>query len=74
MTSEPHSIKKTQVLLTQEEIDLIDLWRMENRFTSRAAAIRALIGRGARDYFSEDEDSRGSTLPQGETTKSASGF
>ena len=73
MTSEPHSIKKTQVLLTQEEMDLIDLWRLENSFTSRAAAIRALIGRGCRDYFSEEEDERGSTaMRHDETPRSAS--
>ncbi|GGD00561.1 hypothetical protein GCM10011342_06990 [Aquisalinus flavus] len=62
MMSESQTIKKTLLLLTQEEMDLIDLWRLENRFTSRTAAIRALIGRGCRDYFSEDEDDRGTTL------------
>jgi len=75
MTNEPHTIKKTQVLLTQEEIDLIDLWRLENSFTSRTAAIRALLGRGCLQYFSESEDERGTTsMNNGEDAKSASNY
>lgn len=61
-------IEKASILLTQEEIDLIDLWRFENRVGSRAAALRALLGRGCRAYFDStrsrsshenDEDSVG---------------
>lgn len=37
--------EKLNISLSQEEVELIDGWRFENRLPSRAAAVRELIGR-----------------------------
>ncbi|MEZ5669163.1 MAG: hypothetical protein R3F55_17325 [Alphaproteobacteria bacterium] len=37
---------KFQLMLSEAELGLIDDWRFANRMPTRAAAIRALIGRG----------------------------
>jgi hypothetical protein len=38
--------ERLQIMLTEEELQLIDDWRFRTRMPSRAAAIRELIRRG----------------------------
>jgi len=38
--------EKIQLMLSDDEIRVIDDWRFQNRLPSRAAAIRELISRG----------------------------
>jgi metal-responsive CopG/Arc/MetJ family transcriptional regulator len=39
-------IERLQIMLTEEEVSVIDDWRFERRMPSRAAAIRELLQRG----------------------------
>ena len=49
--------ERLQIMLTHEELGLIDTWRFAKRMPSRAAAIRELLKRGiAAEGFSEVED------------------
>jgi hypothetical protein len=49
--------ERLQIMLTHEELRLIDTWRFGKRMPSRAAAIRELLKRGiAAEGFSEVED------------------
>ena len=49
--------ERLQIMLTHEELRLIDTWRFAKRMPSRAAAIRELLKRGiAAEGFSEVED------------------
>jgi hypothetical protein len=49
--------ERLQIMLTYEELRLIDTWRFAKRMPSRAAAIRELLKRGiAAEGFSEVED------------------
>ena len=45
MTSETKS-ERLQIVLTPEELEMLDDWRFTHRMPSRAAAIRELIKRG----------------------------
>ena len=49
--------ERLQIMLTHEELRLIDTWRFAKRMPSRAAGIRELLKRGiAAEGFSEVED------------------
>jgi hypothetical protein len=49
--------ERLQIMLTHEELRLIDTWRFAMRMPSRAAAIRELLKRGlAAEGFEEVED------------------
>jgi hypothetical protein len=49
--------ERLQIMLTHEELRLIDTWRFAKRMPSRAAAIRELLKRGlAAEGFEEVED------------------
>ena len=39
-------VERLQIMLTEEELAVIDDWRFERRMPSRAAAIRELLQRG----------------------------
>lgn len=45
--------EKLQLMLSSEELQLIDDWRFENHLPSRAAALRELIGRSINSEVSE---------------------
>jgi len=38
--------QRLQIMLTSEELELLDNWRFERRMPSRAAAVRELLKRG----------------------------
>ena len=38
--------ERLQIMLTPEELRIVDTWRFKNRMPSRAAAIRELLKRG----------------------------
>lgn len=40
--------ERLQVMLTAEEVRLVEEWRFENRMPSRSAAVRALMNLGLR--------------------------
>ena len=49
--------ERLQIMLTHEELRLIDTWRFAKRMPSRAAAIRELLKRGiAAEGFAEVDD------------------
>jgi len=49
--------ERLQIMLTHEELRIIDTWRFSKRMPSRAAAIRELLKRGlAAEGFGEVED------------------
>jgi hypothetical protein len=39
-------VERLQIMLTEDELAIIDDWRFERRMPSRAAAIRELLQRG----------------------------
>jgi hypothetical protein len=49
--------ERLQIMLTHDELRIIDTWRFTRRMPSRAAAIRELLKRGiAAEVFGEVED------------------
>ena len=49
--------ERLQIMLTHEELRIVDTWRFAKRMPSRAAAIRELLKRGiAAEGFGEVED------------------
>lgn len=52
---------RLQLMLTHEEIELVDTWRFQNRMPSRSAAVRALL----RLAFKNDESSEQRNAMQG---------
>lgn len=38
--------ERLQIMLTQDELDILDTWRFSRRMPSRAAAVRELLKRG----------------------------
>lgn len=46
--SEVTRAERLQIMLTPEELEIIDRWRFKTRMPSRAAAIRELLSRGLR--------------------------
>jgi hypothetical protein len=49
--------ERLQIMLTPEELRIIDTWRFSKRMPSRAAAIRELLKRGlAAEGFGEVQD------------------
>ena len=49
--------ERLQIMLTPEELRIIDTWRFAKRMPSRASAIRELLKRGlAAEGFGEAED------------------
>jgi hypothetical protein len=49
--------ERLQIMLTNEELRIIDTWRFTKRMPSRAAAIRELLKRGiAAEGFGEIQD------------------
>ena len=49
--------ERLQIMLTPEELRIVDTWRFAKRMPSRAAAIRELLKRGiAAEGFGEVED------------------
>lgn len=38
--------ERLQIMLTREELDLVDSWRFKKRMPSRAATVRELLKRG----------------------------
>jgi hypothetical protein len=49
--------ERLQIMLTHEELRIVDTWRFTKRMPSRAAAIRELLKRGlAAEGFTEVED------------------
>jgi hypothetical protein len=49
--------ERLQIMLTPEELRIIDTWRFAKRMPSRAAAIRELLKRGlAAEGFGEVQD------------------
>jgi hypothetical protein len=49
--------ERLQIMLTPEELRIVDTWRFSKRMPSRAAAIRELLKRGiAAEGFCEVED------------------
>ena len=49
--------ERLQIMLTPEELRVVDTWRFAKRMPSRAAAIRELLKRGiAAEGFEEVED------------------
>ena len=51
--------ERLQIMLTHQELRIVDTWRFAKRMPSRAAAIRELLKRGlAAEGFAEVEDGR----------------
>jgi hypothetical protein len=49
--------ERLQIMLTREELRIVDSWRFAKRMPSRASAIRELLKRGlAAEGFSEAQD------------------
>ena len=49
--------ERLQIMLTPEELRLVDTWRFAKRMPSRASAVRELLKRGIRaEGFGEAED------------------
>jgi hypothetical protein len=49
--------ERLQIMLTHEELRIVDTWRFAKRMPSRAAAIRELLKRGIQsEGFGEVED------------------
>jgi hypothetical protein len=49
--------ERLQIMLTHQELRIVDTWRFAKRMPSRAAAIRELLKRGiAAEGFGEVED------------------
>jgi hypothetical protein len=49
--------ERLQIMLTHDELRIVDTWRFAKRMPSRAAAIRELLKRGmAAEGFAEVED------------------
>jgi hypothetical protein len=49
--------ERLQIMLTPEELRIVDTWRFAKRMPSRASAIRELLKRGiAAEGFGEAED------------------
>jgi hypothetical protein len=49
--------ERLQIMLTPEELRIVDTWRFAKRMPSRAAAIRELLKRGiAAEGFGEAQD------------------
>jgi hypothetical protein len=44
--SELNRDERLQIMLTEEELRIVDDWRFERRMPSRAAAVRELLRRG----------------------------
>ena len=42
----PNRAERLQIMLTQDELDVLDDWRFQKRMPSRAAAVRELLKRG----------------------------
>jgi hypothetical protein len=54
--SAPSRAERLQIMLSPEELEIIDRWRFEARMPSRAAAIRELLSRGlAAEGFTQAE-------------------
>jgi hypothetical protein len=51
--------ERLQIMLTHQELRILDTWRFAKRMPSRAAAIRELLKRGlASEGFTEVEDGK----------------
>ena len=44
--SEPTRAERLQIMLTEDELRIVDDWRFQQRMPSRAAAVRELLKRG----------------------------
>ncbi len=44
--TEPNRAERMQLMLTVDELRLIDDWRFSRRMPNRASAVRELLGRG----------------------------
>lgn len=63
--------ERLQIMLTQEELTIIDSWRFSRRMPSRASAIRELLKRGlaAEGFLKADGDGRARSRDFGVTGK-----
>jgi len=52
--SEQNRGERLQIMLTEDELALLDDWRFANRMPSRAAAVRELLKRGLADTLARD--------------------
>ncbi len=46
MSADKDRQQRLQIMLTEEELEALDVWRFERRMPSRAAAVRELLRRG----------------------------
>ncbi|HYG28130.1 MAG TPA: hypothetical protein VD906_14655 [Caulobacteraceae bacterium] len=56
--------ERLQIMLTQDELEILDNWRFSRRMPSRAAAVRELLKRGlsAEGFASSDGRTRSSAF------------
>ena len=55
--SEPNREERLQIMLTEDELRIVDDWRFDRRMPSRAAAVRELLRRGlAAEGFLRSDD------------------
>ena len=56
--------ERLQIMLTQDELEILDNWRFSRRMPSRAAAVRELLKRGlsAEGFSSSDGRTRSSAF------------
>ena len=55
--SEANREQRLQIMLTEEELRIVDDWRFDRRMPSRAAAVRELLRRGlAAEGFLRSDD------------------
>jgi len=71
--SEQNRGERLQVMLTEEELALLDDWRFSRRMPSRAAAIRELLKRGLAAEGYPMRDSRTHSAQFGVTGTAAAG-
>ena len=73
--SEQNRGERLQIMLTEDELALLEDWRFANRMPSRAAAVRELLKRGLADLIDHKPEGRtrsadfGVTAPEAEAGK-----
>jgi hypothetical protein len=69
---EPNRDERLQIMLTDEELRILDDWRFDRRMPSRAAAIRELLKRGlaAEGFVRSDDRMRSKDFGVAEATVS----
>ena len=69
--SEQNRGERLQIMLTEDELAVLDDWRFANRMPSRAAAVRELLKRGLADLLERGPEGRTRSADFGVTAPDA---